>query len=258
MKRKSPWPEQTTAPEPSKTEPNQSQKRAMTAKSPSRPEPEIQSPQAQSIISEDNVEASMDETSIQPYIGEAACTTFGSKLRQFLSGEDAPPPPTRPRYYKNQKMLRASCTDCQLPNRSDAQLLVRVVLRFIGPDYHLLRRTSFLARLEETYKLEVLNDPIWLCRLFTVFALGEIYTVRSTKPRGNGVPGISFFLKALDFFQDLYEEPTVEYIETLLLLVSWTPFSRQNTVVSMLIFRSHSTPLLSIAETQHTLISDLQ
>lgn len=54
-----------------------------------------------------------------------------------------------------------------------------------------------------------------------MFALGEIYTVRSTKPRGNGVPGISFFLKALDFFQDLYEEPTVEYIETLLLLVSW-------------------------------------
>lgn len=77
-----------------------------------------------------------------------------------------------------------------------------------------------MERLEETYKLEVLNDPIWLCRLFTVFALGEIYTVRSTKPRGNGVPGISFFLKALDFFQDLYEEPTVEYIETLLLLVS--------------------------------------
>lgn len=116
-------------------------------------------------------------------------------------------------------MLRASRTDCQLPNRSDAQLLVRVVLRFIGADYHLLRRKSFLERLDETYRLDVLNDPIWLCRLFTVFALGEIYTVRSSKPKG--VPGISFFLKALEYFQDLYEEPTVEYIETLVLLVSY-------------------------------------
>ncbi len=183
-------------------------------------EPDMLSPPEQSIVSEEDIDPFVDETNIQPYVGEAACTTFGSKLRQFLLGEDNAPAPSRPRYYKNQRMLRASCTDCQLPNRSDAQLLVRVVLRFIGPDYHLLRRTSFLERLEETYKLEVLNDPIWLCRLFTVFALGEIYTVRSTKPRGNGVPGISFFLKALDFFQDLYEEPTVEYIETLLLLVS--------------------------------------
>jgi hypothetical protein len=179
------------------------------------------SPQEQNSTNEEDREHPLDETSIQPtYVGEAACTTFGGRLRQFLIGEDSPAIPRRPKYYKHPKMLRASCTDCQLPNRSDAQLLVRVVLRFIGPDYHLLRRKSFLERLDETYRLDVLNDPIWLCRLFTVFALGEIYTVRSSKPKGNTVPGTSFFLKALEYFQDLYEEPTVEYIETLVLLVS--------------------------------------
>ncbi|KAK6582393.1 hypothetical protein PZA11_004801 [Diplocarpon coronariae] len=213
-----------------RTDPNHLQKRTATASVPSAQEANTFSPAEQSTAGEEDLGPGVDETNIQPYVGEAACTTFGSKLRQFLLGEDNPPIPSRPRYYKNQRMLRASSTDCQLPNRSDAQLLVRVVLRFIGPDYHLLRRTSFLERLEETYQLEVLNDPIWLCRLFTVFALGEIYTVRSTKPRGNGVPGISFFLKALDFFQDLYEEPTVEYIETLLLLSFYsTTLNRRNT-----------------------------
>ena len=173
-------------------------------------------------MTEEDREPLLDETSIQPtYVGEAACTTFGGRLRQFLIGEDSPAMPRRPKYYKHSRMLRASRTDCQLPNRSDAQLLVRVVLRFIGADYHLLRKKSFLERLDETYRLDVLNDPIWLCRLFTVFALGEIYTVRSSKPKG--VPGSSFFLKALEYFQDLYEEPTVEYIETLILLVSHNP-----------------------------------
>ena len=57
-------------------------------------------------------------------------------------------------------MLRASSTDCQLPKRSDAQLLVRVVLRFMDPDYHLLGRELFLARLDEMYKLGVSNDPV--------------------------------------------------------------------------------------------------
>ncbi|KAI9048299.1 hypothetical protein LZ554_008094 [Drepanopeziza brunnea f. sp. 'monogermtubi'] len=239
------------------------QKRFTAGRAASTHEADTFSPPGQSIVSEEDLDLDVDETHIQPYVGEAACTTFGTKLRRFLRGDDQAGP-SRPRYYKNQRMLRASCTDCQLPNRSDAQLLVRVVLRFIGPDYHLLRRTSFLERLEETYKLEVLNDPIWLCRLFTVFALGEIYTVRSTKPSGNGVPGIAFFLKALDFFQDLYEEPTVEYIETLLLLSFYsTTLNRRNTAytyiglamrLSMMLGLHRKIPEsspLSAAERQH-------
>lgn len=179
------------------------------------------SPSEQNFVSEDEVETFLDEMSIQPtYVGEAACTTFGNKLRQFLRGKDTPPPTQRPRYYKDFKMLRTSCTECELPSRSDAQLLVRVVLRFVGADYHLLRKRSFMERLDETYKLTVLDDPIWLCRLFTVFALGEVYSVRSSKPKGHSVPGTAFFVKAIEYFQDLYEEPSIDYIETLLLLVS--------------------------------------
>lgn len=81
-------------------------------------------------------------------------------------------------------------------------------------------RKSFLEKLDETYKLETLDDPVWLCRLFTVFALGELYSTRPTSSKhGPGVPGTGFFLRAMGLFQDMHEEPSISYIETLLLLV---------------------------------------
>jgi proline utilization trans-activator len=73
-----------------------------------------------------------DETFIEPnYIGEAACTTFGSRLHQYLTADDSQWPPRRPHYYRNQRLHRLVGPDYQLPNRNYAQLLVMVVLRFM-------------------------------------------------------------------------------------------------------------------------------
>lgn len=163
-----------------------------------------------------------DENYIQPrYSGEASSETFGGRLHQYINhGERRPPPRSYP-YYKNPKLLRVSSTECNLPNKNYAKLLVRAVLQFIGGDHHLLLRKSFLRKLDETYQLEVLDDPIWLCRLYTVLALGELYSIgrSGSTRRVTGVPGTAFFIKAMGFFQDMHEEPTVPYIETLLLLV---------------------------------------
>lgn len=71
-----------------------------------------------------------DET--QPrYIGEAACTTFGSHVHQYLTADDSSPPPRRWHYYKNHELHRLTNIEYQLPNRNYAQLLVRAVLRFM-------------------------------------------------------------------------------------------------------------------------------
>jgi hypothetical protein len=51
-----------------------------------------------------------------------------------------------------------------------------------------------------------------------VFALGELYDEGSKKEQG--VPGTNYFVSAMAMFQDLYEEPSIHYIETLLLIVS--------------------------------------
>ncbi|KAH8595755.1 fungal-specific transcription factor domain-containing protein [Bisporella sp. PMI_857] len=174
-----------------------------------------------------------DEISIQPrYSGEASSETFGGRLHQYINHGERRPPPRAYVYYKNPRLLRISSTECNLPNKNYAKLLVRAVLRFVGGDHHLLSRKSFLVKLEETYQQEVLDDPVWLCRLFTVLALGELYSHGRAGGtlKGAGVPGTGFFVKAMGFFQDMHEEPSVSYIETLLLLSFYSvALNRRNT-----------------------------
>jgi proline utilization trans-activator len=77
-----------------------------------------------------------------------------------------------------------------------------------------------LDRLDLTYKLSIDDDHVWLCRLFAVFALGELYSQDAKSDVEGEIPGTGYFRTAMSLFQDLYEEPTISYIETLLVIVS--------------------------------------
>lgn len=170
---------------------------------------------------EERARFAINEATIQPlYSGEASCAAFGTRLRQYAAGNDTDAHLHRARYYKNKTLYRMTSTDFQLPNRNYAQLLVRVVVHFVGSDYHLLLKKRFMEQLDETYRASTYDDPIWLCRLFLIFALGELYTAHSASSNNaQGVPGTAFFMRAMSLFQDLHEEATVSYIETLLLMV---------------------------------------
>ncbi|KAK8240198.1 putative C6 transcription factor [Phyllosticta capitalensis] len=175
--------------------------------------------------------SSFDRISKPLYLGGAACTAFGTRLRYHVKGEDMAPPPRRVVFYKHRGLLRIANTEFQLPNKTYARMLVQVVLRFIGSDYHLIQRKSFMRRLDETYSAQTHNDPVFLCRLFVVFALGELYS-KKTAVAGNrrSVPGTSFFLQAMNLFQDLHEEADVDYIETLLVMSFYShALNRKNT-----------------------------
>lgn len=149
------------------------------------------------------------------YVGAAAFTAFANIL-----WHDGPTPPRNVKVFKHPTLQRAIKTDYKLPNYTYANLLVQVVLRFIGSDYHLLKKKSFSQRVDRLYgpATEQTPDTMFLCRLFAVFALGELYLKKSTSQRE--VPGAKFFLQSVSLFEELYEEPNIEYIETLLLMVS--------------------------------------
>ncbi|KAF4539541.1 C6 transcription factor [Lasiodiplodia theobromae] len=176
--------------------------------------------------------APFDRASGKPlYIGGAACTAFGTRLRFYVKGNDMVPQPRRMVCYKHRGLLRIANTEFQLPNKTYARMLVQVVLRFIGSDYHLIQRKSFLRRMDETYTAQTHDDPVFLCRLFVVFALGELYS-KKTAVAGNRrtVPGTAFFLQAMSLFQDLHEEADVDYIETLLIMSFYShALNRKNT-----------------------------
>lgn len=175
------------------------------------------------------------ESSTSVYVGSTACIAFGSKIRAHY---DEPPQPLHRHYYNHVSLSRLSTTSLSnmwlnLPDQGYATLLVQVVFRFIGADYYFFLKKSFLEQLEATYRDPLMADPLWLSKMFTVLALGELYSTAISPMSNNGkTPGMQFFQQALSVFQDLYEEPTVDYIEALLLIVLF--FIRNADVVLLL------------------------
>ena len=118
----------------------------------------------------------------------------------------------------------------------------------MGSDYHWFLHNSFRKQVEMLYQdpcSPYAKDKIWLCRLLTTLAIGKSYvpnsplvirfdgsdrntddadingikhgtnTTRSTTP-----PGTELFEQALDLLHIPYEEPQIEHIEVLNLIVS--------------------------------------
>ena len=113
---------------------------------------------------------------------------------------------------------------------------------FVGHDWNWFKRETFRRRLELTYKnptAEELKDRIWLCQLLVVFALGESYNYESVpeirllgneamediarpndQGRGRSAPNTDFFEQALALLDVRYENPSIEQVEALNLVVS--------------------------------------
>lgn len=155
------------------------------------------------------------------YVGDAACEAFTTRVRRHVKEDDSIAPPRHEGYFKSTNLLRLVNKDFQLPERGYAMLLIDTAESIVGTEYHMFLRRTFLKQFDEFYKSGTSNDPVWLCGLFAILALGELYSnipVRADHSEAD-IPGTSFFLQAMNLFEDLYEEPTISYIETILLLV---------------------------------------
>ncbi|TPX15852.1 uncharacterized protein E0L32_000186 [Thyridium curvatum] len=141
-----------------------------------------------------------------------------------------------------------SCNSClgilglKLPPYPYALQLAGQFETFIGYEYHWYLRNTFHTGLETTYRnpqAAESRDRIWLCKLLTVFALGESYNsfnapsieiadnaCHSDDQHDQGAagsrppspPGAGFFEQALALFKIPSEEPTVAHIEALNLI----------------------------------------
>ncbi|KAL3466990.1 fungal-specific transcription factor domain-containing protein [Aspergillus heterothallicus] len=159
------------------------------------------------------------------FVGESTCLAFSERILQFLHPRSTtPPPPPERRYESNSAFARQleSVTGCTRPERIRTYLLVRIALRFIGHDYHFFLHSDFLQQLDDAYRHEGTAhwDPVWACKLFVVLALGELYScapATGNALHASDVPGTEYFLVATRLLQDLFEEPSLAQIETMLL-----------------------------------------
>ncbi|KAL2212087.1 hypothetical protein CC79DRAFT_1364371 [Sarocladium strictum] len=130
----------------------------------------------------------------------------------------------------------------QLPPYPYAVQLVSQFETFMAYEYHWYLRQDFRASLESTYRSP--DSPrsknrIWLCKLMAVLALGESFNsyeppimtlsqniqLSPEEPSSRGsqesyLPGVRFFENALMLFKMPSEEPDIEHVEALNLIVS--------------------------------------
>ncbi|KAL2867606.1 transcription factor domain-containing protein [Aspergillus lucknowensis] len=141
-----------------------------------------------------------------------------------------------------------SNTSCsfKLPPYPYALILLDRFSVFVGHDWHWFRRETFRRRLDSTYKdpkARELKDRMWLCRLLTVFALGESYNSEPVPEirlfgdedgsRDNQMhdsvdeimkrpPGTEFFEQALSLLKVRYEDPSIDQVEALNLVAFYS------------------------------------
>ncbi|KAL4874101.1 hypothetical protein BDV12DRAFT_191964 [Aspergillus spectabilis] len=135
------------------------------------------------------------------FVGEAACTAFATRFRQFLTGTNATAHIRRTQYVKEQNIALANAGDIRWPSLQQVRLLVKIAIRQICCIYHVLLQKSTLEKLEEIYRT------------------GDFECTENHEPEsGSRVPGTSYFARSLSLVQVLPERTSITHIESLLLL----------------------------------------
>lgn len=153
--------------------------------------------------------------------GDSSCTTFANQLLNSVGAANVAQElsaASKPRFSHD--ALRRSSEPCfELPNRIQASLLVQRALKFIGTDYHLIRRKSFFRRLDHAYTSNQPADRAWTCSLFVMLALGELYSNWHGDGSEASIPGTRYFLQAVSLHEDRYEDASIDSVQALNLLV---------------------------------------
>jgi len=154
------------------------------------------------------------------YISEAACTAFATRLCQSLRITDSPvlhlP---RWRYTDEDTLGSLFQTDVQWPSLIYAKLLVKTALGHINPAFHLVLRKETLDVLHSLYQRKDFDDPGLKCKYFALFGLGQVFSSAYDITNTSVLPGSAFFARAMSLLQIIPERPSMNHIESILLLV---------------------------------------
>ncbi|KZF24914.1 putative C6 transcription factor [Xylona heveae TC161] len=170
------------------------------------------------------------------YIGEAACTAFATRFRQFLTGDkNATNHLTRTQYLTESALAAANSRPVTWPSLPQARLLVKIAFNHVGRVYHLLPRKANLEKLEEIYRTANFDCPLSTCKFFALFAFGEVYSIRSIPSSSPMVPGTPYFAKAMTLIQFVPERANLSYLENLILLSLFSYFlNRRHSAYSLI------------------------
>ena len=154
-------------------------------------------------------------------VAESSDSAFATRFRQVISSTHQNHFP-RVDYASDEQIQYLADTDCAWPSPSRARLLVDTTLRRMGRYYHVLLRSTVLEELETHVKSPGTTEFAVRCKLWAVFAIGELYATR-TFVEGSTFPGLQFFAKATKMLHVTPERPSLVAVEVRLLLASAQP-----------------------------------
>ncbi|PSN66577.1 hypothetical protein BS50DRAFT_634085 [Corynespora cassiicola Philippines] len=109
-----------------------------------------------------------------------------------------------------------------LPEKVHAVLLCRTYFDFIHPQYPILHEPSFMQSLDWLYETSIDRlkaDPYASFQLFMVLAIASTVLSRQAQ---HHIPGESYCLSALQYFEDINVENSLPGLQCLLLLLIFT------------------------------------
>ncbi|KAL1631432.1 hypothetical protein SLS54_000192 [Diplodia seriata] len=159
----------------------------------------------------------MNTSEMPIHIGEAADAAFATRFRQALSDTPHRHIP-RTQYVTGEELMALTDVDCQWPTAPRARFLVKVSLNTICQRFHAIRRSALLDGLEMAIRNPTCCDELFKCKLYAMFALGEVFSTRTVSAQGY-FPGLLYFARASRMLRVIGERPRMDSIEILLLLL---------------------------------------
>lgn len=159
----------------------------------------------------------MNTSEMPIHIGEAADAAFATRFRQALS-DASHSHISRTHYVTDERLMSLSDSDCVWPTPARARFLIKVSSNTLCRCYHVVRKSMVLDGLEMAIRNPGACDSLFTCKLWALFALGEVYSTR-TPSSESCFPGLAYFARASRMLRVLNERPRMDSIETVLLLV---------------------------------------
>lgn len=150
-------------------------------------------------------------------LAEASDSAFATRFRQAMSDSEHNHLP-RVNYPPEDQLLALSDSTCAWPSPPQARLLVNAAIKCVGRWHHIVRRSVTLEELEQSLQYPTSMGCHLQSKFWALFAIGKMYSTRmSAAPKS--FPGLEYFGKATKVLRVISERPTVEMVETWLLLV---------------------------------------
>ncbi|KAL6889963.1 fungal-specific transcription factor domain-containing protein [Trichoderma evansii] len=149
-------------------------------------------------------------------LSEASDSAFATRFRQAMSDSEHSHLP-RVNFPADDHLLALGDAACAWPSPSEARLLVNAALKCLGRWHHIVCRSAVVEELERSLQHPRSIGFLLQSKLWALFAIGKMYSTR-TPAACKTFPGLEYFAKATKILRVTSERPTIEMVETWLLL----------------------------------------